>query len=141
VNLHQNHRIQVDLKVKKKIFVNIKFTLNGKIFKNKLKTSSPSASPEYVGRGGESLNLSLSTLLLNILQKSNCINWNALCITEGKQCWVLYLDALVLDSDGNLSDALSIAAFAALKTCNIPKIEVMNLENGLTEIDVNLVFF
>jgi len=72
---------------------------------------------------------------MNILQKSNCINWKSLCITEGKQCWVLYLDALVLDSDGNLNDALAIGAFSALKTCHIPKIQVITLENGLTEID------
>ena len=32
-----------------------------------------------------------------------------LCITSGKTCWLLFVDALVLNMDGNVLDALSIA--------------------------------
>jgi exosome complex component RRP42 len=37
------------------------------------------------------------------------IDLSSLHLLEGKVCWVLYIDALVLSSDGNLLDALSIA--------------------------------
>jgi len=37
------------------------------------------------------------------------LDLTALCVTSGKICWLLYVDALVLNMDGNVSDALSIA--------------------------------
>jgi exosome complex RNA-binding protein Rrp42 (RNase PH superfamily) len=37
------------------------------------------------------------------------IDLSALRIVDGKTCWVLCIDGLVLSSDGNLLDALSIA--------------------------------
>ena len=32
-----------------------------------------------------------------------------LCIVTGKQCWLLYVDALVLNIDGNVLDTVSMA--------------------------------
>ena len=32
-----------------------------------------------------------------------------LCVKEGRKCWALYLDALLLSRDGNVLDACSIA--------------------------------
>jgi len=43
------------------------------------------------------------------------IDLSSLHLLEGKVCWVLYIDTLVLSSDGNLLDALSIA----IKVCLI----------------------
>jgi exosome complex component RRP42 len=37
---------------------------------------------------------------------------SSLCIVSGKTCWVLYVDALVLNMDGSVLDALSMAAKA-----------------------------
>ena len=37
------------------------------------------------------------------------LDLTALCVTSGKICWLLYVDALVLNMDGNVLDALSIA--------------------------------
>lgn len=37
------------------------------------------------------------------------IDLASLVVLEGKLCWMLYFDGLVLSSDGNLLDALSIA--------------------------------
>lgn len=41
---------------------------------------------------------------------SSGLDLSALCIVSGKTCWVLYLDALLLNIGGNLHDALSVAA-------------------------------
>jgi hypothetical protein len=38
------------------------------------------------------------------------VDLSALCIVSGKTCWVLYVDALLLNVGGNLHDALSVAA-------------------------------
>ncbi len=35
---------------------------------------------------------------------------STLSIVSGKTCWVLYVDALLLNIGGNLHDALSVAA-------------------------------
>lgn len=37
------------------------------------------------------------------------INLSSLVIVEGKVCWDLYIDGLVISSDGNLLDALGAA--------------------------------
>lgn len=37
------------------------------------------------------------------------LDLTALCITTGKICWLIFVDALVLNMDGNVADALSIA--------------------------------
>lgn len=42
------------------------------------------------------------------------LNLKDLCIIPHKLCWILYIDALVLDSGGNLFDSISMATYAAL---------------------------
>ena len=53
-------------------------------------------------------------MLTKILTSPGAIDWKGLCITRGTQCWILYVDALVLDSTGNIFDAVTIATKAAL---------------------------
>jgi exosome complex component RRP42 len=96
----------------------------------------PSASPEYEGRGAEVLNQELSIVLERIANNttlSNIMELKKLCIIPGKLCWIIYVDAMVLDSNGNLFDAISIATRAALHNTLVPKVEV-NLENEEFEI-------
>lgn len=59
-----------------------------------------------------------------------------MCIAPGRQCWIIFVDCLVLDSQGNLYDALSIAIKAALQTTKIPKIEITKHENGEVDIEI-----
>jgi len=84
----------------------------------------PSASPEFEGRGAEFLNAELARLLENTMTKSPDIDFKSLCIVPQSHCWILYIDALILDSDGNLFDALSIATRAALYNTKIPAISL-----------------
>ncbi|CAK9220716.1 unnamed protein product [Sphagnum jensenii] len=91
---------------------------------------SPTAAPEFEGRGGEDLSLELQRALeRSLLGGPNgagaAIDLSSLHLLEGKVCWVLYIDTLVLSSDGNLLDALSIAIKAALSNTGIPKVEVL----------------
>jgi len=43
----------------------------------------------------------------------------------GRQCWILYVDAVVLDASGNLLDALMLAVSAALAVTKIPRVHVV----------------
>jgi exosome complex component RRP42 len=45
-----------------------------------------------------------------------------LCVVPGKACWVVYVDALVLNEGGNVLGALSLAVRAALAATRIPKV-------------------
>lgn len=49
----------------------------------------------------------------------------SLCIIPGKKCWLLHVDALVLDSGGNVFGALSIAVRAALRVVVLPHVMVV----------------
>jgi len=84
----------------------------------------PSASPEFEGKGGDALNLELARVLERILNNNSSIDLKKLCILPGKLCWILYADAMVLDSGGNLFDAISIATRAALYNTAVPIVEV-----------------
>lgn len=54
------------------------------------------------------------------LRESNIIAMEDLCIKEGEAVWGVFVDLEVLDYDGNLFDACSIAALAAVMNGNLP---------------------
>ncbi|KAL3632091.1 hypothetical protein CASFOL_025075 [Castilleja foliolosa] len=90
---------------------------------------SPTAEPTFEGRGGDELSAELSSALERCLLggKSGAgagIDLSSLSIVEGKVCWDLYIDGLVVSSDGNVLDALGAAIKAALSDTAIPKVQV-----------------
>ncbi|PKA63246.1 hypothetical protein AXF42_Ash017714 [Apostasia shenzhenica] len=127
---------------------------------------SPTAGPAFEGRGSEELSTELSVGLQRCLlgDKSGAvqptpvpngiflayecatefragIDLSSLIVVEGKVCWDLYVDGLVISSDGNLLDALAAAVkvahllrmficctdidgLAALSNTGIPKVSV-----------------
>nr|URM60719.1 SAP family protein [Gymnema sylvestre] len=90
---------------------------------------SPTAEPNFQGKGGDDLAIELSVALQRCLLggKSGAgagIDLSSLSIVEGKVCWDLYIDGLVVSSDGNLLDALGAAIKAALSNTGIPKVQV-----------------
>lgn len=64
------------------------------------------------------------------------INLSKLCIIPGEQCWILYVDALVLDYGGNLVDAVFMGTRAAIFDTRIPKTEVQDLGDGNFDFEV-----
>lgn len=46
----------------------------------------------------------------------------SLCLVPGKTCWLVYVDALVLNDGGNVLGALSMAARAALALTRVYKV-------------------
>jgi exosome complex component RRP42 len=92
---------------------------------------SPVASPAFRGRGGEELAAELVGAIEksyymgpNSVASESPIDLSSLCILSGKSCWVLYVDALILDLDGSVIDAISMACRAALQDTKIPKVEI-----------------
>lgn len=59
-------------------------------------TSSPSASQQFEGHGADDLNNELTQALQRVLGGPQCgINLEQLCIIQGQQCWIVYIDAMV----------------------------------------------
>lgn len=57
--------------------------------------SSANATPEFEGRGGEELATEISSMLARAYDCPSCLDLNQLCVVEGKQCWIVYIDVLV----------------------------------------------
>ncbi|KAG5062383.1 hypothetical protein JHK85_003566 [Glycine max] len=90
---------------------------------------SSTAEPAFEGRGGDELAAELSNALQHCLLGGKSgegagIDLSSLIVVEGKICWDLYIDGLVVSSDGNLLDALGAAIKAALSNTGIPRVEV-----------------
>lgn len=51
----------------------------------------------------------LNLLSLFVMSLGAGIDLSSLVVVEGKICWDLYIDTLVVSSDGNLLDALGAA--------------------------------
>jgi exosome complex component RRP42 len=87
---------------------------------------SPIASPNFEpGRPGED-SIEISRVTDRGIRESKCIELEKLCIESGKKVWVVNVDIQVMDYDGNLIDASSLGAIAALMTAQIPKYDEEN---------------
>lgn len=104
---------------------------------------SPTAGPMFEGRGGEGLSTELSVSLQRCLLGGKSgegagIDLSSLMVVEGKLCWDLYIDGLVVSSDGNLLDALGAAIKAALSNTGIPKVNVtQDASDADPEVDIS----
>ncbi|KAM1657453.1 hypothetical protein TB2_045711 [Malus domestica] len=113
----------------------------GKVFINV--DCSPTAAPMFEGRGGEDLSAELSVALRCCLLGGESgsgagIDLSSLVVVEGKICWDLYIDGLVVSSDGNLLDALGAAIKAALSDTGIPRVNVAAGASGDEQLEVDV---
>jgi exosome complex component RRP42 len=75
----------------------------------------------------------LSEILKSILVDSSSLNLEEYCIIEGKYCWILHLDIVVLRFDGSIVDAASIAILNTLEKAKIPLTKKIMGESGIEE--------
>lgn len=71
--------------------------------------------------------------LQSIYSGSSCINLEDFGIIAGKYCWSIQIDLVVLEMDGDPSDICSIATLVALRSCKVPKVEILIGEFGAEE--------
>ncbi|XP_036380922.1 exosome complex component RRP43 [Megalops cyprinoides] len=76
-----------------------------------------------------------SQFIADVIESSEVIKKEDICIEKGKLCWVLYCDIMCLDYDGNLLDASLIALLAALKNVQLPEVTI-NKETDLAEVNL-----
>jgi len=98
---------------------------------------SANATPEFEGRGGNELATEISRILTRAYRDPRVFDLKSLCLLPGRQCWLLYVDILILECGGNLYDAVSMAVKAALYSTLIPKISVTAVDGGEPELELS----
>ena len=92
--------------------------------------------PPEVGAGGaasqdsvtaaDELGMEIARALTRVVGGSCDELIHSLCVASGKYCWLLHVDAVVMDrSGGNLFDAVSLAVKAALASTTLPKVSLV----------------
>jgi exosome complex component RRP42 len=80
----------------------------------------PLASPTFEPGPPDEGSIELARVVDRGIRESEAIDLNKLCIEEGEKVWLVFIDIHALDDDGNLLDASSIAAIAALLNTKVP---------------------
>lgn len=83
----------------------------------------PIASPRFRAGPPDEDTVELARVVDRCVRESKIIDLKKLCLVEGEQVWVLFLDAHVLDYHGNLFDAFTLGAISALYDVRMPKVE------------------
>jgi len=90
----------------------------------------PLANPEFeVGPPREGA-IELARVVDRGIRESKAVDFKSLCITEGEKVWIAFIDTYVTNDDGNLFDAASIAALAAMNKAKFPKLEDGKIVKG-----------
>jgi exosome complex component RRP42 len=85
---------------------------------------TPIASPTFeLGPPGEN-SIELARIVDRNLRESKAIDLKKLCITPGKKVFIVFVDINILNHDGNLIDASTYAALAALLNTKMSNFEV-----------------
>ena len=83
----------------------------------------PLASPHFEsGPPGEDA-VETARVVDRAIRESKVVDFKKLCITKGEKVWMVYVDINVMDDGGNLIDACSIAALAALMHAKMPHLD------------------
>lgn len=72
--------------------------------------------------------MKLNRLLERCLRNSKCIDTESLCVVAGEKVWQIRVDLHLLNHDGNIIDAASIAAIVALCHFRRPDVSVQGDE-------------
>ncbi len=83
---------------------------------------NPMASPYFEPGPPRIEAIELARVTDRSLRESGIIDMEKLCIVEGEKVWAVFVDLHILDYDGNLFDACSIAALAAVLSAELPAV-------------------
>lgn len=84
---------------------------------------TPLSSPEYEPGPPGIKAIELARVTDRGIRESKAIDLKKLCITPGEKAWFVTIDIVTLNDAGNLFDAASLAALAALKSAKFPTVD------------------
>ena len=80
----------------------------------------PLASPDFESGPPREDAIELARVVDRGIRESKAIDLDKLCIEPGEKVWIIFIDIHIIDYDGNLFDAASLASLAALMTTVVP---------------------
>ena len=80
----------------------------------------PLASPDFEAGPPRADAIELARVVDRGIRESELIEVDKLCIEPEEKVWIVFIDIHILDFDGNLFDAASLASLAALLTTKVP---------------------
>jgi len=80
----------------------------------------PMASPDFEAGPPRADAIELARVVDRGIRESELIEIDKLCVEPGEKVWIVFIDIHILDYDGNLFDAASLASLAALMTTTVP---------------------
>lgn len=83
----------------------------------------PLADPYFEAGPPREDPIELSRLVDRAIRESKAIDMGKLCISAGEKVWMINVDIDIMNNDGNLIDASSIATAAALLSTKIPLLD------------------
>jgi exosome complex component RRP42 len=81
---------------------------------------NPLASPEFEAGPPKEAAIEMARVTDRGIRESGAIDLKELCITKGEEVWIIFIDIHVLNDAGNIQDASSLGAIAALMTTTVP---------------------
>ncbi|MDK2892921.1 MAG: exosome complex component [Methanohalophilus sp.] len=81
---------------------------------------NPIASPNFEAGPPRENAIEMARIVDRGVRESGAIDLNKLCITEGEAVWMVFIDVHVLNDSGNILNAASLGAIAALMTTTVP---------------------
>ena len=86
----------------------------------------PLASPDFENGPPDEEAVELARVVDRGIRESHAVDMEKLCIKEKESAWTVHIDIHVLDHDGNLIDAASLGALAAILDTKMPKWDAEN---------------
>ncbi len=86
----------------------------------------PLASPDFEPGPPSESAVELARVVDRGLRESKCIQLEKLCIIPNEKVWIINVDVQVMNHDGNLFDAASLASIAALLNAKLLKYDAEN---------------
>lgn len=82
----------------------------------------PLSSPRFESGPPSIKSIELArTVIDRGIRESDALDLKKLCIKKGEKMWMVVIDAYSINDNGNLADALGLAALAALKDAKFPE--------------------
>lgn len=100
----------------------------------------PLASPGFEPGPPDENSIELARIVDRGIRESKMIDTEKLVIEQGKKVFVVFVDVYVLNHDGNLIDASTLAGVAALMNTKMPNYEIeddeVKIKPGYTQLPV-----
>lgn len=86
----------------------------------------PLSNPDFESGPPDIQAIELSRVVDRAIRESKTLDFKKLCIKKKEKCWILFIDIYPINDCGNLFDAASLAAIAALQDTKFPKYDEIN---------------